>query len=158
MSTDQSGEDRREYGGPEDRIMAHVIRNEKTVAHANKSICHGEADRTRDEVRGDAVPAQKGCSSPGVSLRPRSFSHDRGQNDAAGRRHQHRRLRCPIPRQVDDAGAEIPTDPTVLNTENTAHQYAANRARKASAMIMPRTAPPMAIEAKTKGCSWHPPG
>src|SRR6266550_4176947 len=50
------------------------------------------------------------------------------------------------------------TDPTVLNTENTAHQYAANLARNASAMIMPRTAPPMAIEAKTKGCSWHPPG
>src|SRR6266487_168651 len=31
------------------------------------------------------------------------------------------------------------TDPTVLNTENTAHQYAANRARHASAMIMPST-------------------
>src|SRR5439155_9037370 len=50
------------------------------------------------------------------------------------------------------------TDPTVLNTENTAHQYAANLARNASAMIMPRTPPQMAIEAKTKGCSWHPPG
>src|SRR6267378_5015637 len=50
------------------------------------------------------------------------------------------------------------TDPTVLNTENTAHQYAANLARNASAMIMPRTAPPMAIAPKTKGCSWHPPG
>src|SRR6266853_2233210 len=50
------------------------------------------------------------------------------------------------------------TDPTVLNAENTAHQYAANLARNASAMIMPRTAPQMAIEPKTKGCSWHPPG
>src|SRR5438045_8354904 len=50
------------------------------------------------------------------------------------------------------------TDPTVLNAEKTAHQYAANLARNASAMIMPRTAPQMAIEAKTKGCSWHPPG
>src|SRR5437899_7990346 len=50
------------------------------------------------------------------------------------------------------------TDPTVVNAENTAHQYAANLARKASAMIMPSTAPPMAIEAKTNGCSWHPPG
>ena len=74
VSADQAGEDRREYGGPEDRIMVHVIRNEKTVAHANERIHHGEADRTRDEVCGDAVPAQKGCSSPGVSLRPRSFS------------------------------------------------------------------------------------
>src|SRR5712664_831849 len=50
------------------------------------------------------------------------------------------------------------TDPTVLNAENTAHQYAANLARNASAMIMPRTAPQMAIEPKTNGCSWHPPG
>src|SRR6266550_4128452 len=50
------------------------------------------------------------------------------------------------------------TDPTVLNTANMAHQYAANLARNASAMIMPRTAPQMAIEPKTKGCSWHPPG
>src|SRR6266550_1919065 len=50
------------------------------------------------------------------------------------------------------------TDPTVLNAENAAHQYAANLARNASAMIMPSTAPPMAIEPKTKGCSWHPPG
>src|SRR6266853_4793408 len=50
------------------------------------------------------------------------------------------------------------TDPTVLNTENTAHQYAANLARNASAMIMPRNAPQMAIEPKTNGCSWHPPG
>src|SRR5947208_14588913 len=37
------------------------------------------------------------------------------------------------------------TDPTVLNAANTAHQYAANLARNARAMIMPRTAPPMAI-------------
>src|SRR5467141_2314746 len=50
------------------------------------------------------------------------------------------------------------TDPTVLNTEKTAHQYAANLARNASALIMPSTAPPMAIEPKTNGCSWHPPG
>ncbi len=50
------------------------------------------------------------------------------------------------------------TDPTVLNTANTAHQYAANLARNASAMIMPRTAPQMAIAPKTKECSWHPPG
>src|SRR6266702_1735931 len=50
------------------------------------------------------------------------------------------------------------TDPTVLNTANTAHQYAANLARHANAMIMPSTAPPMAIEAKTNGCSWQPPG
>src|SRR5436305_9661945 len=88
VSADQSGEDRREHGGPEDRIMVHVIRNEMTVAHANNRIRHGEADRARDEVRGDTVPAQKGCRSPGavadavqgtvVSLRPRSFSHDRG--------------------------------------------------------------------------------
>src|SRR5205814_5408463 len=85
VSADQAGEDRREYGGPEDRIMVHVIRNEKTVAHANKSICHGEADRTRDEVCGDAVPAQKGCSSPGVSLGHRSFSHTRGEDYATGR-------------------------------------------------------------------------
>ena len=48
VSADQAGEDRREYGGPEDRIMVHVIRNEKTVAHANKKIHNGEADRTRD--------------------------------------------------------------------------------------------------------------
>src|SRR6266567_4789857 len=82
VSADQSGEDRREHGGPEDRIMVHVIRNEKTVAHANESVRHGEADRTRDEVRSDTVPAQKGGTM--VSLRPRSFSHDRGQNDAAG--------------------------------------------------------------------------
>src|SRR5882762_8078871 len=50
------------------------------------------------------------------------------------------------------------TAPTVLNAENTAHQYAANLARHASAMIMPSTAPPMAMEPKTNGCSWHPPG
>src|SRR5947208_3177622 len=66
ISADQSGEDRREHGGPEDRIMVHVIRNELTVAHANKRIRHSEADRTRDEVRGDTVPAQKGCRSPGA--------------------------------------------------------------------------------------------
>src|SRR5437762_8124627 len=45
VSADQSGEDRREYGGPEDRIMVHVIRNEKTVAHADKRIHHGEIGR-----------------------------------------------------------------------------------------------------------------
>src|SRR5438046_6834629 len=50
------------------------------------------------------------------------------------------------------------TDPTVLNTEHTAHQYAANLARNASAMIMLSTPPPMAIAPKTTGCSWHPPG
>ena len=48
VSADQAGEDRREYGAPEDRIMVHVISNEITVAHANKSIRQGEADRTRD--------------------------------------------------------------------------------------------------------------
>src|SRR6266566_4858877 len=32
------------------------------------------------------------------------------------------------------------TDPTVLNAANAAHQYAANLARNANAMIMPSTA------------------
>src|SRR5260370_33421313 len=50
------------------------------------------------------------------------------------------------------------TAPTVLNTENTAHQYAANLARNARALITPRTAPPMAIDARADGGSWHPPG
>src|SRR3954470_5300471 len=119
VSTDQPGENRREHSGPEDRIMVHVIRNDMTVAHANNGINHGEADRTSDEVRGNTVPAQKGCRSLGavadaaqgtvVSLRPRSIAQDRGQTYAEGRRHQHPRLRCPIPRNVGDAGAEIPT-------------------------------------------------
>src|SRR6266566_6500283 len=77
VSADQSGEDRREHGGPEDRIMVHVIRNEMTVAHAKKRIHHGEADSTRDEVRGDTEPDQKRGTV--VRLRPRGFSHDRGQ-------------------------------------------------------------------------------
>src|SRR2546428_9077102 len=83
VSADQSGEDRREHGGPEDRIMVHVIRNERTVAHANERIHQGEADRARGEVRRDTVPAQKGETV--VGLRPRGFSHDRGRDYAAGR-------------------------------------------------------------------------
>ena len=146
VSADQSGEDRREHGAPEDRIMVHVIRNEKTVAHANESIRHGEADRTRDEGPG------------AVNLRPRGFSHDRGQNDAAVAAISIADCVAPYRGKSTMPERRYQTDPTVVNAANTAHQYAANRARNASAMIMPSTAPPMAIEAKTNGCSWHPPG
>src|SRR6476646_10686845 len=92
VSADQSGEDRREHGAREDRIMVHVIRNEMTVAHANEGVHHGEADRPRRDLRGDTVSTQRGRRSPGAvadvvhgsarSLRPRSFSHDRGENHA----------------------------------------------------------------------------
>ena len=88
--------------------MVHAVCGERTVTHANERISRGEADRTSDEVRSDTAPAHAPNTTPNVAAISIADCVAPYRGTSA----------MPAPRNQ--------TNPTVLTTENTAHQYAAN--------------------------------